>query len=192
MQKAESIHLTVPDKLYVGFQGKGTFDKENHTLAFAIAYNDTKAFEKSKSTVDNWAGYNRASHHYDPVTRQSITIQPETDEGGVVIDNEWLTGFQFERSVSRWQTNNKYFEILDPRGFKLQITAENLGDLLLHSQIAGGALIGRFTWTRYKGAAYLVREDHPAWLQQKNPLKREKKSLSIGDVLYFTSEGPNF
>lgn len=173
------MSFDIPEKLYVGVQGKKNFDKTNPPLAFAIPYG-TKGWESRKSTVDNWAGYNKRSWQY--VYNEDGTYKlapngsyeikytdPDPNEGGIIVDNELVDGFYFEKSVTRYQTSNKFFRINDPRGFQLEIDSANLGDILLNSHISKGYLVGKFQWTSYKGKAYLVREDHPAKIKKENP-----------------------
>lgn len=174
------------DKLYVGVQNKKSFNTENPPLAFATQVGTDKAWEKRKKTVDDWAGYsNRGSYQWNEETRKSeyVPPAPQTEEG-FYIDNEFVAGFYFEKSVTRWETSNKWFAINDPRGFQLQISAENLGDILLNSHISKGMLVGKFKWAKNGANIFLCREDHPDYLAHKNPVipkEKVKVTLAPGD-----------
>lgn len=194
MQTADKIHIKIPDQLYVGVQGKKEFDTTNPPLAFAIPYATSGPFKKnyegSKPTVDHWSGYKQQHSTYDYTTNPPTRIPPpEQTEHGKIIDNEFREGFYFEKAVTRWETSNKFFRINDPRGFQLEIDSANLGDILLNSHISKGYLVGKFRWARFGGKAYLVREDHPSVLAVTNPaVKRDKKTLNVGDEVFFSSD----
>jgi hypothetical protein len=196
---AAAMNLNIPEKLYVGVQGCKDFNRQDPPLAFAIPYGTDKKFESAKSTVHSWAGYGRqvtiyktnpdGTCQYDE-NRRAIIDRVETNPAeGFVIDNELLDGFYFDKHVSRWQTSNKFFRISDPRGFQLEIDCENLGDILLNCAISNGYIVGKFQWTRYKGKAYLVRENHPARERKVNPkVNRKQKALVVGDVVQFSTD----
>lgn len=192
------MSFDIPEKLYVGVQGKKDFNKTNPPLAFAIPYG-TKNWENRKSTVDNWAGYGKKTHKYimnadgthqkdENGHYKSEYIEPDPNEGGFIVDNVPVDGFYFEKSVTRYETSNKFFRINDPRGFQLEIDSANLGDILLNSHISKGYLVGKFQWTSYKGKAYLVREDHPAKQKKENP-KLARIEIKVGDKVEIGENG---
>lgn len=192
------MSFDIPEKLYVGVQGKKDFNKTNPPLAFAIPYG-TKNWENRKSTVDNWAGYGKKTHKYimnadgthqkdENGHYKSEYIEPDPNEGGFIVDNVPVDGFYFEKSVTRYETSNKFFRINDPRGFQLEIDSANLGDILLNSHISKGYLVGKFQWTSYKGKAYLVREDHPAKQKKENP-KIARAEIKVGDKVEISENG---
>lgn len=200
MKLADNIHVKIPKQLYVGVQGKKSFDIENPPLAFATPYGDgVKDFASRRKTVDSWAGYNTPTIEYlydadgTPIRSEPYgahaykKVYPEIVEQGFTIDNDFQEGFYFDKVISRWQTNNKFYRINDPRGFQLEIDSDNLGDILLNAHISKGYLVGKFCWARYNGKAYLVRENHPSILRETQPVvKRENKTVKIGDEVYFT------
>lgn len=192
MQTADKILIKIPDQLYVGIQGKKEFNTENPPLGFAIPYAESGPFKKnydgSKETVDKWAGYRQSHGTYNYTTQPATyTPPPAQTEHGVVIDNEFREGFYFEKSVSRYETNNKFFRINDPLGFQLEIDAANLGDILLNSHISKGYLVGKFRWARYQGKAYLVREDHPS-VNPEEKVKEKRTNPKVGDVVVFGND----
>lgn len=168
-------------KLYVGVKGKRSFNKEDPPLSFATQVGTDAEWTKRKKTVDDWAGYTRrGTYVYNPETRTSDYVSPpEQTEEGFYIDNEPMSGFYFEKSVTRWRTSNKWFAINDPRGFQLQITAENLGEILLNSHITKGMLVGKFVWAKKGQYVYLCREDHPDYVDNLNSDKVKKSKSSV-------------
>ena len=175
------------DELYVGVKARKAFDTKEFPLGFATPHGTDSASRKRRETVDNWVG-GRFDYPVDPVTyKHQIDASGKRiviDNGiynGNVIKNEPLEGFQFERSVSRWSTSNKWFEINDPRGFTLQISAENLGEILLTAAIDQGKLKGRYVWGRAGGNNWLVPETHEDYIASKKP--KEKAEIEIGDII---------
>ena len=157
--------MKFPEKLYLGFQDNGTIDPLAPKLAFATPWGSDAAFLKRKETVDQWAQgrWTTAIYH------------------GLVIDNNPVVGFKFDNVVSRWSTSNKWFTVTDPRGFQLQISAENLSYILNNCTIVSGALHGEFIWARDGGDNFLCSTDHQAYQAWKNPAMR--RQLQPGDVV---------
>lgn len=137
------------DKLYVGFQRERYNNAENpRLLGFCIPYNDTKANKKRQETVNGW--------------RQK-DVEPR------ILDNKPQRGFKLLEVVSRYSTSNKLFRVLDPRGFELEISADNLLDLALQSTIIRGEIIEECVWAG--SGSYLEpisSERYKFYLKQKN------------------------
>lgn len=74
------------------------------------------------------------------VTKQAAKHQP------LIIENEPKSGFKVEKIATRWSTANKLFRISDPRGFELEITAQNLLELMNSCMIAKGEILGKCKW----------------------------------------------
>lgn len=75
--------------------------------------------------------YYEESRQYDYVNRQWVIGSPvEMELQPIMLDNNPLTGFVIEKVQSRWSTNNKVFRIADPRGFELEVSAQNLLELM--------------------------------------------------------------
>jgi hypothetical protein len=64
----------------------------------------------------------------------------------IVVKNIPVGGFKIANFVSRWSTSNKLFEIVDPRGFKLQISCENLLALIKDEDISRGNIQSECVW----------------------------------------------
>lgn len=189
-REAATANLLFPEKLYVGTKEGKPFNTENPPLAFATAA-DTAGFEKRKATVDTWMG---SKFFHSPMKDESGAFIK--DERGftkheriertpwqepVIIDNVPLSGFSFEKSVSRWTTSNKWFTINDPRGFSLQISAENLGDIILNNGVIDGDLQGEYIWARHKSNIFLCRTTHSSYTRQDKLIQRT--DLKLGDVI---------
>lgn len=144
-------------------------------LAFAQTYEPgTKSFESKQKTQDKWAygDYGGEAYryqdgkvwcirtHYDRGTRTSTVkdfmveeyLQPR------IIDNVPMEGFRVEKSVSRYSTSNKLWRILDPRGFELEISTQNLEDLMMDCVIDHGLIMASCVWdAKGKGKIKLVK-----------------------------------
>lgn len=194
----DHLNLNIPDQIYVQTKERQPFNTENPPLAFATQVSNDSAFKKRKDTVDHWSGPTyRSVPKKDAdgnlVMRTDYPNHPEyvREENpmteGHILDNTPLSGFTFEKSVSRWTTSNKWFTINDPRGFQLQIAADNLGDIIINSGILKGELQGEFVWSKNKSNIFLTRSDHKAYIEKFKP-KVEHRPLQLGDVVVFGQE----
>jgi hypothetical protein len=121
------------DKLYVGFS-KRSGNTEDDLLGFATPDGNDKAAEKRKATVDGW---------------RSKDIEPK------IVANEPRMGFKILDSRRRYR-GNKVFRVYDPAGFELEISAENLCDLIDRSIINKGDILDQLVWGRLGAANYLI------------------------------------
>ncbi len=166
--------MKFPEKFYLGIQDYLPLDSENPPLGFATPWGTDKAFDSRRETVDNWvSNYGNRKKNYQ----------------GFIIDNDPQEGFTFEKSVSRWITSNKWFTINDPRGFQLQISAENLGNIILNNTIEKGKLIGKFVWGRNGSVNYLCGIEHPEYNLHKDHIQRpikpgDKIRISNQEVIF--------
>lgn len=189
----DGLNLSVPDQLYVQTKDRVPFNVNNPPLAFATQLGTDKAFQKRKETVDNWSGNtyryvdkvdadgNKVMRKdYPTLVEQVREDHPMTD--GHILDNVPQSGFTFEKSVSRWTTSNKWFAINDPRGFQLQIAADNLGDILINAGVIGGELQGEFVWAKNGGNIFLCRANHSAYQAKLNPVVT-RTALIPGDIV---------
>lgn len=193
-REVAGANLNIPKRLYVGTTKRKPFDTKHPPLAFATQADGDSGFAKRKATVDSWVGVDYESK---PRVREGGTgpydyakdergytiydkVYIKNPQGPVYIENEPLSGFTFEKSVSRWTTSNKWFTINDPRGFQLQIAADNLGDILLNSGVINGELQGRYVWAKNKNNIFLCRESHSAYKQDLERITRTE--LELGDI----------
>ncbi len=174
--------VTISKQLYVGFRMKETFDKKEFPLAFATPFDkEDAAFKKRKETVDCWSyGY---SYKYKD--------KKDPNEGSTsYIDNVPLKDFAIDSVTRRYETNNKLFDIRDPRGFTLQISAENLFELLQHGTIIKGVLEGEHIWGRKGGSNILIPTDSELY-KNANPkiVKLKSEEYKEGDIVTTTNSG---
>jgi hypothetical protein len=157
------------DKLYVGFQRECYNSTETpRLLGFCIPYNDTKANKKRQETVNSW--------------RQK-DIEPR------ILGNIPQSGFKLLGVVSRYSASNKLFCVLDPRGFELEISADNLLDLACQSTIAKGEIIEECVWAG--SGSYLEpisSERYKFYMKQKIQTPKRFKSANVYTEFRLDSE----
>lgn len=153
------------DKLYVGFQRDRYNNAENpRLLGFCIPYNDTNANKKRQETVNGW--------------RQK-DIEPR------ILNNTPQRGFKLLEVVSRHSTSNKLVRVLDPRGFELEISVDNLLDLARQSTFIKGEIIEECVWAG--SGSYLVpvsSEQYKFYVKQK---KTGPEKIEVGK--YYAAVG---
>ena len=164
------------DKLYVGFQRERyNQDDTPRVLGFAVPYGTTKAEQKRMETVDGWSNKKEDSR---------------------VIDNKPTRGFKLLEVVSRYSTSNKLFRVLDPRGFELEISSDNLLELAMVSTIVKGEIVEECVWAQHNGV-YLMptsSEQYKFWANGKgkpnNKIEAGKYYVNVGNLLsVFRFEG---
>jgi len=120
---------------------KPKWDKQNPQLGFAIPYildktgNVTKACKSRMETVDNWG------------TVRSRTKASDVQGLVKILDNKFQSGFRILDYVSRCSTSNKVFNILDPRGFILQLYCEATMYLIENCTIINGTIQDKLIWS---------------------------------------------
>jgi len=105
---------------------------EEIPLAFLTPDGTDSAAKKRKETVNDWT---------DP-RRRGGKAEFKT------FKNEPISGFKILSSVTRWSTSNKLFRVVDPRGFQLEISANNLVKILLCTSVDKGIINGDCVWAR--------------------------------------------
>lgn len=118
---------------FVCLSRSGKWDKENPRLGFAIPEKlresdgePTSAFLKRQCTVIGWGG------------KEGVY---ET------LSNTLTSGFKIINVVSRHSTDNKLFEVVDPRGFILQISSANLMHLVEKCVLNKGVVETPLIWS---------------------------------------------
>lgn len=191
MSKEANELLNFPTELYVGTKNLASFDTTNPPLAFATPNGTDKAFEKRKETVDSWCGNGterrpRSDASGGWVRDEKGYVIYDTVVVGMtkpqVISNDVISGFSLDRAIERSVTNNKVFRITDPRGFQLEISADNFVDIVLNCKIDKGEILGDFVWGRKGGTNFLTRTDHPSYKEFLTP--SFNRSLRPGDHVY--------
>lgn len=160
------MNLNYPEQIYVGYQPR----EDELPLAFAVDSTNNK----TKLTVDGW---------------RDKSINPS------IFTNEPLAGFKIDGTSRRWSTSNVLFEVTDPRGFNLQISAENMMLIINTIGIAkGGVIQGNCYWAFNQGKAFLC-SDAMGFTEQlllKRSMKKYKtikcQDCKVGDT-FWSSDG---
>jgi len=129
-------------------------------LACAQTYEPgTKSFESKQVTQDKWAygdnmyryengkvwrTLNRYDYRHRASTKEDFMVQEYLQPR--IIDNVPMEGFRLEKSVTRYSTSNKLWRVLDPRGFELEISTQNLEDLMMDRVIDHGLIMASCIW----------------------------------------------
>lgn len=132
-------------------------------LGFANVYEPhTAAYAKRAITQNNWAYGSWEERNGLFFTEERKYVAKTTPGGGydcvisdvqvenqyqpIIIDNVPVSGFKIVTSVSRMSTSNKLWRILDPRGFVLEISCDNLEEIISTGAIENGEIIGNCQW----------------------------------------------
>ncbi len=154
------------DQYYVGVEKSRYATTDNQRLlGFATPIDTTAAYQKRKETVDGW---------------RDKTVEP------LIIDNVPTFGFEIVDVVSRYRTDNKLYRIFDPRGYELEISAENLFDVLMNNTVVKGKIMEPLVWARNGAKNYLVSSSCDEY---KNHLSPKKETPALAPGQYFTHRG---
>jgi hypothetical protein len=137
------------------------------SLAYMTHAENNAAFQKRKGTGLRWV------------------IHRPVDYDGEYIKNVPTSGFKISDWNTRSTTDNKVFDILDPRGFTVQIKAQRLFELLHMSKIEFGEVMGECVWGSDDGLA-LIPIDSATFKQTvaaKSAPKITMDSIDIGDIV---------
>lgn len=102
-------------------------------------------------------------------------------------DNIPTTGHTLGDSVSRWTTENKLFEVIDPRGFMVQVPTGNISTLLKHCTVIKGVVQEECVWGREGGSHILLPVNSEPYIEAKTMIKRvatevvTAPNLKLGD-----------
>lgn len=156
-------------KLYLRTKCNVNLSTEEFPLGFATHFEENEAFDRRRFTIEHWA----------------VPYASSRDEkfGPFYIDNVPISGFRFEKSVSRVSTDNKWFRIQDPRGFTLEISSDNLSDIILNGELRQGLIVGNHVWVRHNSNNYLMREN-----DERLAIAGDAKTSGIvpGDIVSLT------
>lgn len=152
------------DKMYVGLsRNRYSRSDDPRVLGFAVPYGTTKAEKKRMETVDRWK---------------------DSETEARTLDNTPIRGFKLVDVVSRYSTSNKLFRIQDPRGFELEIPADNLLDIAMNSTIVNGEIIEECVWAT-SGKLYLIPSSSCEYKRHIASKTLEPTQLKIGE--YYVS-----
>lgn len=123
------------EKLYINYK----IEQDNTKLGFIC----DAANKKQRETVDAWSKGN----YWNKIENPCV---------GEEIDNIPLTGFKIVDVVSRYSTSNKWYRILDPRGFELEISADNLLNICINSKVNNGLIEDECVWGKNNSAELIL------------------------------------
>ena len=159
------INIKLPEKHYVTFNAR----EKNIPIAFLTPYGTDSAAKKRMATADSWGN----SRYYGS---QEVAIDPQT------VDNVLMSGFKIAHSVSRYSTSNVVWRIEDPRGFELEISSNNLSDLISITTIENGEIQERCIWARQGAQNVLIAENDEVYQEAVENSTRVTKKASMRDV----------
>ena len=124
-------NVKIPAKHYVGMVKR---QHDDLPLGFITPWGEDAAAQKRIATVDNWS----KSGYYTGKALPSMTI-----------DNVPMNGFRMTSDIrsSSYGGVDKW-RIEDPRGFELEITSDNLAQLLSVGVIDRGEILDQCVWAR--------------------------------------------
>ncbi len=140
--------INIPDKLWyvIGY-------KREDNLAYMTYYKEDAAFEKRKTTGQDWA---KPGYSYDYSTNPPTHIAPPNyDLKGTIIENSPMCGMYIGSSVSRWGTSNKLFRVKDPRNFTVEVPTDNIATLLHLTTVKNGVVEEACVWGR-EGNSHII------------------------------------
>ena len=137
-------------------------------MARKIVGNSTD--KKAIASISKWiGGYNSRPKDWSPD----------------IIENSPVSGFEITGYVSRYTTDNKWFEVADPRGFKLQISCENLFELIDEESISNRVIQTECVWG-FHNHVYLMSVHGSAYkkaMQIKSKTEARKKATASSLVV---------
>lgn len=183
------MSVLVPERIYIGFQSRdrmeGDYDwfkdeedtrtKKTYLLGFATYLEQNRRFEKRKDTIDRWAK--------ECPWKRNEDVPPDT------FDNPLLEGFYIPEEVRRcgsWNGGNVVWRIVDPRGFELEISSNNLARIMNHTNILkGGKIEGKCIWgwdMKGGGKIVLLPEDSEPYREALTHTQARKQKVGLRDI----------
>lgn len=163
--------IKIFSQLYVGLRDEG---KDKPKLGFATPLEKGSAFEKRKTTVDNWAKVTQ----YDYEKKQYLPPTLET----TTVENTLRAGFKITDDVKRvyWGGGNVVWRVLDPYGYELEIPSANLMAIIQVSGIGEGGLIpGKCCWGRDGATNILLHEKSDVYVNAIKNAEDIKKAKEL-------------
>ena len=175
--------MKIFEKNFVGITTKERRDDVTMgPLAFLVPYENNAAGRKREETVKRWLyGYGFVS---------GLTCEEDAKEGHtMVIDNVPARGFQIVDFAERYSTSNKLARIYDPNGFELEISIDNLIDIITKTTIKNGVIDDKMIWARDGANNRLIFVDSDEYRNADMISKKTKKTKkpkfkhSAGDII---------
>ena len=158
--------LKTVEKLYVGTKYHEPLSVDKPPLSFMVCDNS------NQETMKKWC----KSHDYDGKSKEEVIHK---------FENVSQSGFKIVGIDGRWSSDREWIEIIDPRGFKLQIRVENVLNILLNDKIENGLIYGEYIWCKYHHTNYLVKvnsTDHKEAI--KNTKRAQLKPIKKKDLIF--------
>lgn len=146
--------------------------KGDNLLGFMTYVDGSEGARKCKVTADDWAErsrpYVRGPDGYYVVDPNATTNWDKHLRHDPIpplqLKNIPRTGFKFMNMVRRLDTSNVVWRVLDPAGFELEVSSNNLSDIIFECGIQKDGIIDRpCIWARQAAYNILVPEGTEYW-----------------------------
>jgi len=157
--------MKISKRFVIGTRNNTSLSNEKPPLSFMVATDKEEVSEKDIITLRKWCGYTYSG------VEMSKTILNK-------FENTLTEGFKIDTVVSRYSTSNKLFRLIDPRGFMVEISSDNLCEILKSSSIDRGNIMGKCIWA----GKYLVHENSPTYkevIKESVKVKKPDKGLTL-------------
>lgn len=151
-------------------------------LGFIVPGGDNAAAKRRKETVDCWT--------------RAYCKDTSNPEHYFTFPNTPTSGFEIRKVISPYRTSNKLFRVWDPRGFIVEISAQNLCELCLEGGVQYGVFTGSYVWGREGRDNVLLATGSPRFKEAFEFTKQTGKgnkvslrSLKIGQKVSLLWEG---
>jgi hypothetical protein len=157
-----NLDIKLFEKVYVGFQKRNT--ESGSPLGFLTPWGEDAAARGRMATVDKWSA--------------SSKLQ------SVVLDNIPVSGFRVSDSARRngWNGGNTVIQIEDPRGFELQITVDNMIQIMSGNLILDGEIKVPCVWGRDGKDNILLPTNSEPYMNAIENTERLKQTFSMRSV----------
>ncbi len=163
----KNLNIKIPENWYLGCNR----NQNGIPLGFIVPDGTDQQADKRKATVNRWvSGVNG--------------LNPTT------IENRPLVGFRIARSLRRmgWRGANTFIRVEDPRGFELEITAQNMIMLTDACTLENGDILEECVWARDGSTNVLLPVNSAPYLEAVENTRRANskvslREVSIGDVI---------
>lgn len=177
--------ITFAKTLTVGIKGYKDLDTENPVLSFMTPNTDDASYQKRLVTLKSWCTisgpYNYVTRQYDAVVQNTNNLHE--------LSNEPISGFRIMNATSRYSTDNKFFRLIDPRGYVLEISTGNLEVILQTSDIQKGGYISEpCVWGRQGNNNILVAVSSEAYSKSVKFAETQTsniKDIAVKDIVKF-------
>lgn len=160
-----TVKIVIPEDMYLGM----LWGENSVPLGFLTPDGTDSAAQKRKATVDNWV-------------RQNERYRSKNKVHTTTVKNELLSGFKLSKSTRRWTTSNVVWRVIDPRGFEIEISSENLMALINDTSIINGEILGRLIYGRTTGSNVLLHEKSEEFLAAQELTSVVNKNISMKDI----------